>query len=423
VSDSTLDVGSHAVGTLTPARTAFARRVGGPAWRRRATALLLVMPMLLLTVGLFGIPLLQTIWYSASNPETAAALPTVSKEIGRWNGAGLPDDAVFDAMTRDLVAAAQAQTAFQLATRLNYELPGGRMLIMSAANRLPDALAGGAAPRAALLSINQGWGRAETWQVIRRIAQPVSAYYFLSAFDLRQLPSGKVVPVPSDRAMFVDIWLRTFWMSLVATVLALALGFPVAYFLANAPARWRGMLMIPVLLPFWVSLIARLCAWIVLLQKDGIINSFLMSIGLIDQPLPMLFNRFGTYVAMVHLLLPFVILPLYSVLQAIPDTYLKAASSLGARPVRGFLTAYLPQAVPGIAAAASLAFIISTGFYLTQMLVGGQREMMISNYIAFFATQTVNWGLSSALAVALIVVTTVLYLSSKLIFGGEGERP
>ncbi|MCS0495524.1 ABC transporter permease [Ancylobacter sp. MQZ15Z-1] len=399
------------------------RRGGrGALWRRRLAGFVLVMPMLLFSLALFGAPLVQTLWYAVASPEVGESLPHVAAQIRRWDGEGLPPDPVYAAMAGDLVEAGKTRALFHLASRLNYELTGARRLLTRTETRLERADDPPQDARAALIAIDKEWGQPEIWQVVRRAALPVTAHYFLSAFDLRQEPDGAIVAAPAENAIFLNIMARTLWMSSVATALALLLGFPVAYLLANASARWRGLLLIPVLLPFWVSLIARLCAWIVLLQKDGIINSSLISLGVIDSPLPLLFNRLGTYIAMVHVLLPFVILPLYSVLQAIPPTYMRAASSLGASPVRAFFTAYLPQALPGLGAAASLAFIISIGFYVTQTLVGGPKEMMMSYFVAFYATQTVNWGMAAALAIILMAITLIIYVASKRIFGADGAQ-
>lgn len=422
MSDSVLAAGSPGLAPPARGRAAASRGAGRAVWRNRITGFVLVAPMLLFSLLMFGVPLLQTVWLAVASPEVRASLPNVAPLVRAWDGQGLPPDAAFEAMAADLTEAARTQSVSRLATRLNYELSGARTVLVRTANRLEDAPPAPGEARKTLVAMNAAWGKPDIWQVVRRAALPVTGHYLLSAFDLQQMPDGTIVAAPSDRAIFLNIMARTLWMSFVATTLALLLGFPVAYLLANAAPRWRGLLMIPVLLPFWVSLIARLSAWIVLLQKDGIINSSLLSLGIIDAPLPLLFNRLGTYIAMVHVLLPFVILPLYSVLQAIPQTYLKAASSLGAPPVRAFLTAYLPQAVPGIGAAASLAFIISIGFYVTQTLVGGPQEMMMSYFIAFFANQTVNWGMASALAIILMTITMIIYVASKKIFGADGAR-
>ena len=160
--------------------------------------------------------------------------------------------------------------------------------------------------------------------------------------------------------------------------------------------------MILVLLPFWTSLLVRTCAWIVLLQSKGVVNDSLLWLGIIDEPLPLIYNRFGVCVAMTHILLPFMILPLYSVMKAISPAYMRAAASLGAPPLTAFLRVYLPQTLPGIGAGCLLVFILALGYYITPALVGGAADQMISYFIALYTTETVNWGMASALGAMLL---------------------
>jgi putative spermidine/putrescine transport system permease protein len=189
------------------------------------------------------------------------------------------------------------------------------------------------------------------------------------------------------------------------------LGYPIAWLLANLKVRTSNLLMILVLLPFWTSLLVRTSAWIVLLQQQGVINDFLVAIGLIsdENRLSMMFNATGTVIAMTHILLPFMILPLYSVMKTIPPTYLRAAKSLGANDWTAFWRVYFPQTVPGIGAGAILVFILSIGYYITPELVGGTSGIFISNRIAYHISSSLNWGLGAALGVMLLVVVLSLY--------------
>ena len=163
------------------------------------------------------------------------------------------------------------------------------------------------------------------------------------------------------------------------------------------------------LLPFWTSLLVRTGAWVVLLQREGVVNDVLIALGLISEPLQLVYNRFGVYVAMTHILLPFMVLPLYSVMRGIPPQYMRAAASLGARPLRAFLRVYLPQTVPGIGAGCLLVFILAIGYYITPALIGGINDQMVSYFVAFFTNQTVNWGMASALGTVLLIVTLLLF--------------
>jgi putative spermidine/putrescine transport system permease protein len=168
--------------------------------------------------------------------------------------------------------------------------------------------------------------------------------------------------------------------------------------------------MIFVLLPFWTSLLVRTASWIVLLQREGLVNQTLQATGLIDEPLALIFNRAGVYIAMTHVLLPFMLLPLYSVMRGIPPAYARAALSLGAPPLAAFLKIYLPLSMPGVAAGCLLVFILAIGYYITPALVGGAADQMISYFVAFYTLETVNWGMAAALGTVLLVATLILYL-------------
>ena len=218
------------------------------------------------------------------------------------------------------------------------------------------------------------------------------------------------------------MFLRTFLVALSVTALCLVLGFPVAYLLATRPPRIANLLMILVLLPFWTSLLVRTTAWVVLLQTNGVVNEILTGLGLIGEPLQLVYNRVGVLIAMTHVLLPFMILPLYSVMRSIPPAHLRAASSLGARPVGAFLRVYLPQTLPGIGAGALLVFILALGYYITPALVGGPADQMISCFIAFYTTSTVNWGMASALGLLLLVATLALYAVYARLVGADRMR-
>jgi putative spermidine/putrescine transport system permease protein len=183
-----------------------------------------------------------------------------------------------------------------------------------------------------------------------------------------------------------------------------------------------NLLMILVLLPFWTSLLVRTTAWIVLLQNEGIVNQALLFLRLIDHPVRLIYNRFGVYVAMTHVLLPFMVLPLYGVMHAIKPVYMRAALSLGARPSVAFARVYLPLTLPGVGAGCLLVFILALGYYITPALVGGAADQMISYFIAFYTTDTVNWGMASALGAVLLVSTLVLYSVYQRLVGAEGMR-
>jgi putative spermidine/putrescine transport system permease protein len=177
--------------------------------------------------------------------------------------------------------------------------------------------------------------------------------------------------------------------------------------------------MILVLLPFWTSLLVRTAAWVVVLQREGMVNTVLMRLGLITEPLTLIYNRTGVLIAMTHVLLPFMILPLYSVLKGIAPHYMRAAASLGAPPVVAFLRVYLPMAAPAIAAGSVMVFILAMGYYITPALVGGGADQMLSYFVATYTTDTGNWGLASALGLMMLVTTLALYGVAHKLSGGR----
>jgi putative spermidine/putrescine transport system permease protein len=201
------------------------------------------------------------------------------------------------------------------------------------------------------------------------------------------------------------------FLSAVIAALCLLLGFPIAHLLATLPLRYSNLLMILVLLPFWTSLLVRTTSWMVLLQSEGVINDALVYLGVIshDGRLAMMYNRVGTIVAMTHILLPFMVLPLYSVMRTINPSYVRAARSLGATSWAAFRRIYLPQTVPGIGAGILLVFILAVGYYITPALVGGSSGQLFSNMIAFHMQRSLNWSLAAALAAILLGAVLLLY--------------
>jgi len=263
---------------------------------------------------------------------------------------------------------------------------------------------------AAFAASNERWGTPAPWSVIRLFSAPYTPGYFLNAVDLGKTPTG-IGPRPADEQVYIMLFTRTMWLSLAITAMCILLGYPVAWLLANLPARQANLLMILVLLPFWTSLLVRTSAWKVLLQQQGVINDILVWVGLVanDNRLILINNQTGTIIAMTHILLPFMILPLYSVMKTIPPTYLRAAKSLGANDWTAFWRVYFPQSVPGIGAGSILVFILAIGYYITPELVGGARGVFISNRIAYHIGTSLNWGLAAALGTILLGVVLVLY--------------
>ena len=401
------------------ATTALRRRLMRAERRARWRAFALVAPLLGFLAFTFAVPLASMLWRAVADPELGAALPRTAALLRAWNGAGMPSDTVFAAATEELARAAQDKAAGLLAKRLNYEEPGYRTLILKTANRLSPPFAQG--PRAAMEAIDPRWGERAIWLAMRRAAAPVTGFYLLAALDLQQGEQG-VVAVPAERAIFRIVLGRTLGIAAATTVACLAMGFPVALLLARAPPRRAGLLMLLVLLPFWTPLLVRIAAWIVLLQEHGVINDTLTGLGLTGQPLPLLYSRSAVLIAMTHVLLPYMILPLYSVMRSIPPVYLRAAASLGAPPFAAFRRVFLPQCLPGIGAGSLLVFILAIGYYITPALVGGAADQMISSQIAFYTIGTANWGMAAALSAVLLAATLILYAAYARLAGTGGLR-
>ncbi|MDF2075257.1 ABC transporter permease [Ectopseudomonas mendocina] len=381
----------------------------------------LILPLLLFLLLTFLLPIGALLLRSVDNPEVVGSLPRTVEAISAWDGRGLPDESVYQAIASDIVEARRNQSLGDLSKRLNMELAGFRSLVSSTARKLP-LREEPASYQEAFLDLDERWGDPAYWQVIRRNASPVTPYYLLAALDHRIDDLGELAKATPDQAIYLDIFARTFWMSLVITAICLVLAYPLAYLLANLPTRSGNLLMILVLLPFWTSILVRVAAWIVLLQSGGLINSALISLGIIEQPLQLVFNRSGVYVAMVHIMLPFMILPIYSVMKGISPSYMRAAVSLGCHPFASFWRVYFPQTLAGVGAGCLLVFILSIGYYITPALLGSPNDQMISYFVAFYTNTTINWGMATALGGLLLAATLVLYVVYSWLVGASKLR-
>lgn len=218
------------------------------------------------------------------------------------------------------------------------------------------------------------------------------------------------------RKSYSRILITTFQVSLLTTLLCILIGYPLAYFFSQLPRRVANLCLITVLLPFWTSLLVRTYAWLVLLQKRGLVNTWGIELGLWDEPIKIVHNLSGTLIGMVHIMLPFLVLPLYNSMLAIDKDYIKAASSLGASPKRAFWTVFFPLSAPGLAAGSLMVFVLCLGFYVTPAVLGGGKVIMVSMKIASNIELFVNWGAASALGVVLMVFTIfVLWIASRFV--------
>ncbi len=221
---------------------------------------------------------------------------------------------------------------------------------------------------------------------------------------------------------------NTFYIATVCTIVCLAVGYPYAYLMAIVPQRVAGLLLIAVLVPFWSSLLVRTFAWEVILRDTGLINNVLQALGIISEPLPLIRNTFSVILGMSQILLPFMVLPLYTVMQRIDPELTRAAANLGAPPFAAFRRVFVPLSLPGVMAGALLVFVLALGFYITPTILGSPRETMISRFIADQVQQRLNWGLATAMAVILMGLTfAVLAIASRFVklqdvYGALGEE-
>jgi putative spermidine/putrescine transport system permease protein len=388
--------------------------------RKLLRALVLIVPLFAFLLLNFALPIGAVLMRSIKDVELAAAMPRTAAVIQQWDGRDLPDAGVAAILVEDLIRARDEGTVSSVANRLNYDVNGFRTLLLSTARRLPLSDSGSALDQ--LIKIDARWGDRNYWAAIKHAAGPYTSFYLLAALDRRVSVDGEIVLTPADQRVFTNIFFRTFWISLVVTTLCLILGYPVAYLLANIHPRVSNLLMILVLLPFWTSVLVRTTGWAVLLQREGAVNNILRAMGAISEPMQLIYNRTGVYVAMTQVLLPFMVLPLYGVMKGIAPTTMRAALSLGARPWVAFRRVYLPQSMPGISAGCLLVFILALGYYITPALVGGADDQMVSYFIAFYTNETLNWGMAAALGVILLTVTLILYALYNRLSGTAGPR-
>ena len=381
-----------------------------------------VLPLFAFVSVSFVLPIFDMLFRSVDNPVVSTYLPKTIEQLTLWKGKELPKEEVFETLARELLIAKKNRTIGKVAARLNFETSGMRSAINKTVRKIKKYK--GTRYKEALVKFDKRWGETNTWDTIKRIGDRYTGVQYLAALDLKMGPEGKIITQPEDRQIYVKIFLRTLWISLVVTLTCLLLAFPVSYLLATLPLRISNILMVMVLLPFWTSLLVRTTSWIVLLQRNGVVNDIIVWLGIIDDGsrIQMVYNQTGTLVAMTQILLPFMILPLYSVMKTISPSYMKAARSLGASPLRAFARVYVPQTVPGIGAGCLLVFILSIGYYITPALVGGQSGQLISNFIAYHMKSSLNWGLAAALGTILLFAVLSLYWLYNKIVGIDNMK-
>lgn len=383
--------------------------------QKQTRSLLLILPLVCFICVTFAFPIIEMLYRSVDNNALPNGFPNTTEAIEQWDYNGLPSLAIQQTFMAELKDRYQDKTLPKLANRMNIEVSGMRSLLMKTGRKVAklDTLP---ASHEEILKLDKRWSKQQYWAALKNLSSPYTLSYYLAALDMRYGETGEITAQPETRQVYVDLFAKTFGMSLAITLICLVMAYPVAYLLANLPDKQANLLLIVVLLPFWTSLLVRTTSWIVLLQNQGVINDLLIWTGVTSERLAMMHNTFGTIVAMVHILLPFMILPLYSVMKGISPTYFRAARSLGATPPVAFIKVYMPLTMPGVGAGALLTFILSIGFYITPALVGGRSGQMISNMIAYHMQTSLNWGMAAALGgLLLAVVTALFYLFNRVV--------
>lgn len=391
--------------------------------REKLRALFLISPLLIFVLITFLAPIADMLVRSVENDIVSETLPRTVVALQDWDPSSgeVPGEPVFAALHEDLKEAVVEKSHTRLGSRLNYEQSGISSLFRKTGRRIKKMEEG--QYKEQFIKADKKWGEVQTWQTLKQFSPRLTDGYFLSAMDAKRTAEG-IQMKPEEEQIYILLFGRTMFLSIVITLSCLLLGYPIAFLLAQLPLRTSNLLMILVLLPFWTSLLVRTSAWKVLLQQQGVINDFLVFTGIVSEAgrLVMINNQTGTIIAMTHILLPFMVLPLYSVMKTISPTYVRAAKSLGATDWTAFWRVYFPQSVPGIGAGAVLVFILSIGYYITPELVGGTSGIFISNRIAYHISSSLNWGLAAALGTMLLAAVLILFMVYDKIVGIDNVK-
>ena len=432
--------------------TPLKKKLAQTLFRSRARAFGLVFPLLAFILISFIIPIISLLTQSVYDSEYSSAMPKTSALVADWDGTSEITEEMYSAVVQDIIVAnaVDRPLATKAAARLNREVSGGTSMtkkliravgkfkldydgkeqkftsiiralekeddngnvILSPAERrkIGEDLAAQAAEKYAPFApiatkADKKWGQVEYWQGMKIASKTVSMAFVAKAMDFNVKHDGSWEQAEEHRRIHIPLFLRTLGISLFVTIATLIIGYPVAFLLSTLTVRTSNLLLILVLLPFWTSLLVRTTAWIAMLQGQGVLNDLFVVFGIASDEarFSLIYNLTGTLIAMTHILLPFMILPLYSVMKTIPPYYVRAARSMGATPSTAFWRVYFPQSIPGIGAGALLVFILSIGYYITPALVGGNDGIMISNIIDDHMRKSLNDNLAAAISLVLLV--------------------
>ena len=427
--------------------------------RSKIRSFLLLLAPLLFLLTMFVGPIGSLLSRSVDDITINKVFPQTFAQYELWEDKSIiPSEEMFAAVINDIRITHKLENSEgknigknllgKAGTRMTYEFSGWRSLLLKtvkSAIKVNKKSKEEVKPytweapyKEKMIKRDKRWGKVEFWQSLGAMKDPYTMGYYLNAVDLRYDADKNVIQKVEHLKIYKTIWIRTLQVSLIVTIFCLLLAYPVSYLLATLPMRTSNLLMICVLMPFWTSLRVRMVAWMIMLQQNGVVNDTLLTIlpcfeGMVNLPffgetnidlcfgeedrIPMMYNFTGTIIVMTQVLLPFMILPIYSVMKGIPPSYMKAAQNLGATPTRAFIRVYMPQSVPGIGAGCILVFIVAIGYYITPELVGGKDGLMIGNFVAREMQQTLNWGLAAAMGAILLAAVLTLYWAYDRLIG------
>ena len=384
--------------------------------KNKLKAVLLVAPLFLFILIVYIFPIGDMLFRSIDDRMITKMLPKTFNAIEKWDGKDLPDEDVYKGLFEDLTYLKKNKTYGKIIARLNYEKSGFSSLIKKTVRKISKFEEGNYKEQ--FIKVHKRWGQSDYLVALKNVAPKWTYAKYLKGIDRKFDQDGNIIQVPEDRRIHKTLWLRTLNVAFWVTVFCFILAYPISHLLATLPMKYSNLLMICVLLPFWTSLLVRTSSWMVLLQQQGPINDLIVWIGLAadDNRPELMYNVIGTFVAMTQILLPFMVLPLYSVMKTISPSLMRAGKSLGGTPLTSFVKIYFPLTIPGIGAGCLLVFILAIGYYITPALVGGASGSLISNTIAYHMKSSLDWAFASALGTMLLVgVLTIYWIYNKLV--------
>jgi len=389
--------------------------------KNKLRAFLLVTPLLFFILFTFLIPIGDMLFRSVDDSYINTVFPKTFEKYKKWDRQTLPSEEIYETMFFE-IKEGSGYSIGKATTRMNYAKSGWKSLLKKSKRKFKKIEEG--PYKEQMIAIDKRWADMEYWKAIGVMVDPTTAGYFLNAVDLKYDVNKEVVQQKENRRIYNATWFKTFKVSVLVMFFCLILGYPISYLLSTLPLKYSNLLMICVLLPFWTSLLVRTVAWMVMLQQKGVFNNLLVMSHIIsdENRFALMYNETATIIVMTQILLPFMVLPLYSVMKTISPNYMRAALNLGASPLHAFWKVYMPNSVPGISAGCMLVFILAIGYYITPELVGGKDGQMIGNWIAYHLKTTLNWGLCAALGAILLGVLTVLYWVYNKLVGIENIK-